>query len=219
MLELICLGGFVLSVGGQVFKNRLADNAIRRNREYITPDNRSISEKVSSFVKDYFYTIVPGYNIVRAVKLFLKNDKEYTLERRSKLDNYERIKKIEVPVINEKESVKKTEKTGEKNMKESSQPVLVNDMKKKNKKQELNDEIKNILEQIFMSEDISYLKQVNRTYYNKSMALREEYKISKGKVSDIELKDLFRRIEIYDSICTKAYDKIHSLKEEKLRTM
>ena len=65
MLELLLYASPIVATGVQIFKNNMAKNIIERSGYEITAEDRSVSEVLSSFVKDYFYILVPGYNLYK----------------------------------------------------------------------------------------------------------------------------------------------------------
>ena len=73
----ILLGMFGGSVFFRTIKNWAADNKIKRQGFMITSDPRSIIERIISFIKENFYHIVPVYNILHSLRIFISNDEEY----------------------------------------------------------------------------------------------------------------------------------------------
>ena len=65
IINFLIFGGPVLSTGLHLFKNNIAKNIIERDGFVITKDNRSLSEKISTIIKNYAYFIVPVNNLVK----------------------------------------------------------------------------------------------------------------------------------------------------------
>ena len=86
---------FLSSCGFTAIKNINADAKIERNGYKISEDNRSPLEIAISFIKDYFFLIIPFYNIFKSVKLLFSNDTEYASKRFADLQDRERISVIE----------------------------------------------------------------------------------------------------------------------------
>lgn len=99
MIGTILFSTTAISTILHLVKNNAADNGIRRSGKIISKDNRSLSEKLISFLKDYAYLAVPGLNLVKSFKKFISDDITYRNERLAKLSEYERIqdKKVETP--------------------------------------------------------------------------------------------------------------------------
>ena len=64
-------------------KNNAAKHKIERKGYIVNPDRRSITEKTISFVKDYFFLLVPFYNIKKSFKILLTKDEDYANERQA----------------------------------------------------------------------------------------------------------------------------------------
>ena len=118
---------FLLSTGIVATKNVAADSKIERQGYKVNPDNRSIFESGISFIKDYFFLIVPIYNIIKAFKIFLSNDTEYANKRFEILQDRERISDVVVDhdevvpseVLSEEETIEdKNEETVSTNVEE-----------------------------------------------------------------------------------------------------
>lgn len=212
MLELLLYVSPIVATGVQIFKNNMAKNIIERSGYEITAEDRSVSEVVSSFVKDYFYILVPGYNLYRAFKLFIKEDKEYASQRRSKLDYYERIKPIKKPEVVEtpvvKVEPKKEVKKELKSTKTSSQPVKTSSAK---------DDINELISQISNCDDIGFLYKIKFEYKSKSSLLREEHKSKKAQGASVsELNKIVSRIKIYDRVFVEARDRLEYVKSQEM---
>ena len=87
----VCTGLFGASTIITAAKNNGAKHRIERSGLIVTPDNRSASEKVISFIKDYFYLIVPGYNIYKSMKKFFTKESVYAAERLELYKDRDRI--------------------------------------------------------------------------------------------------------------------------------
>ncbi|MDD6271907.1 MAG: hypothetical protein PUA90_00095 [bacterium] len=210
IINFLIFGGPVLSTGLHLFKNNIAKNIIERDGFVITKDNRSLSEKISTIIKNYAYVIVPVYNLVKSVRLFIKNDKVYASERRSDLDSCGRIKTKEETIKEDKKpNVAKVETIEEK-------PTINNNIvpEKLNTVAEINE----LINQVSNSDDISFLYQIKFTYKSRSMMLREEHKNKRlsGKVKASELNALADRIDIYDRVFIAARDRLKYIKSQSM---
>ncbi|MGM9877774.1 MAG: hypothetical protein ACI33S_03900 [Bacilli bacterium] len=210
IINFLIFGGPILSAGLHLFKNNIAKNIIERDGFVITKDNRSLSEKISTIIKNYAYVIVPVYNLIKSVKLFIKNDKVYASERKSDLDSCGRIKTKENTNKEDKKSnIAKIETIEEK-------PVINNNIVPE--KINTIDEINELINQVSNSDDMSFLCQIKFTYRSKSMMLREEHKNKRlsGKVKASELNALADRIDIYDKVFIAARDRIKYIKSQSM---
>lgn len=105
MLGTLLFWTFPISTVLHVVKNNAADNSIKRSGLIITSDERSISEQVISFLKEYAYLVVPVYNVVKSFKKFIKSDSEYAKERLTKLREYGRIESKSNSIVKKENTV------------------------------------------------------------------------------------------------------------------
>lgn len=114
MLFNICAACFGISTLVKIAKDHGAKSYIERNEKVkVKSDKRSFSEKAFDFLKDYFYLLVPGYNIFKSFQILRIRESEYALYRKSILADRERLEKIE-----EKEEPKFDIKKAEDELKE-----------------------------------------------------------------------------------------------------
>lgn len=205
MLELLLYLGPLVSGGIQLFKNNMADNYIRRNGYNITEDNRTSTEKISSFIKDYIYILVPFYNYYKAYQLFTLDDRQYINKRKNKLDIYERLKVIE----NEEEKKKEVKKEVKKQEKNNE----VNLLEKQSKKRSISNDINELIDEISHSDDIGFLYQIKFEYKTRGNNLRKEYNDKKSNgAAKTELNSIVKKVMIYDKVFIQARDRLEVVK-------
>ena len=118
MIWNICAGLFLVStleegVKQYTFRKKLEREGLEIN------DNRSVPETIISFLKDYVYLLVPGYNIFKSSKeLFGDEDTYYTnrlitLNKRKIVRNVSetKVEKKALPVKKEKKTVEVKKET------------------------------------------------------------------------------------------------------------
>ena len=62
----VCAGLFGNSAILTAAKNNAAKHKVERQGYRVHPDRRSLTERTISFIKDYFFLIVPGYNLYKS---------------------------------------------------------------------------------------------------------------------------------------------------------
>ena len=183
----LCLLMFAASGLTLCFKNDVANNIIKRKGFEITKDPRSTSEKVSSAFKDYFYLLVPFYNVYKTFKLITTNDNTYASARESLLKERNRlVKKEDKKIVVKKEEEKKEVK---------SEPII--------QKQVINHDFnKSYYESLVELKDYYYdLDQKYRLEYQKLVSLKttkEEKEVVLSKIIDVDnkYKEIIRKIMI-----------------------
>lgn len=147
---------------------------------YEINDNRSITEKVISYIKEYFHVLIPVYNVFKSGKKLFSDEDAYYTNRFNKLN-----KKGIIKEISKKEEVKETPKKEvqeeKKTVTKTNKPSL-NNTKSENKGYTL-EEMNNI-----------------RNYYAKQdKELRARYKLLKSKGASVqELNQLVATIKEVD---------------------
>lgn len=218
-----CIITSLLSAGVQLFKNNMANAAIKRKGYNISSDNRSKSEILSSFIKDYFYILVPGVNIYKAFKLFMKDDNSYALERKSKLEKYERLNHDEKDTKDttiKKESIKDVFKKGfnegVQKVVDNRQPIKIRkNIKPKENKSCPKDDISKLIDTINDCNDINYLLNLKNIYREKATKLRIEYKNKQNSMSENEKRLIIQRVKIYDNVFINCRDRLRQLRQLK----
>lgn len=151
----------------------------RLEREgYEIDDNRSTTEKVLGFIRNYAYLLVPVYNIYRAGKKLFKDEDEYYASRFNS--------------FNKKGLLVKREE-----IKEKEQPKQVKEVKK-----EVKSEPKKVVN--VQSENKGYtideMIHMRNYYMNQDRRLRARYKTLKEKgASASEINEVVRTIKEVDS--------------------
>ncbi len=168
-LESVLFWMFAGSTAVTVGKDIAAKHKIERMGFKVNPDNRSILEIASSFIKDYFFLLIPVVNVVKAIKKFIKNDTEYANERLQKLEERERISSA----VKEEPKKEKVEV-----VKEESKKETVEKVKEEPKKQVVN--MEENLEDNFRREELL------RYYYDmdKKLRVRHQKLISMNKIKE-----------------------------------
>ena len=117
MLFNICAACFGISTLVKIAKDNGAKSYIERNDDVrVKSDERSFSEITFDFLKDYFYLLVPGYNIFKSFQILRIKESEYALYRKSILADRERLeKKKEAPKFDIKKAENELEELREKN--------------------------------------------------------------------------------------------------------
>ncbi len=153
----------------------------RLEREgYEIDDNRSTTEKVLGFIRNYAYLLVPVYNIYRAGKKLFREEDEYYTSRFNSFNKKGLLVKREE--VKEKEQPKQVEQVKEVKREAKSEPKKVINVQSENKGYTL-EEMNNI-----------------RNYYAKQdKELRARYKLLKSKgASAKELNQLVATIKEVD---------------------
>lgn len=151
----------------------------RLEREgYEIDDNRSTTEKVLGFIRNYAYLLVPVYNIYRAGKKLFKDEDEYYASRFNS--------------FNKKGLLVKREE-----VKEKEQPKQVKEVKR-----EVKSEPKKVVN--VQSENKGYtideMIHMRNYYMNQDRRLRARYKTLKEKgASASEINEVVRTIKEVDS--------------------
>ena len=151
----------------------------RLEREgYEIDDNRSTTEKVFGFIRNYAYLLVPVYNIYRAGKKLFKDEDEYYASRFNS--------------FNKKGLLVKREE-----VKEKEQPKQVKEVKR-----EVKSEPKKVVN--VQSENKGYtideMIHMRNYYMNQDRRLRARYKTLKEKgASASEINEVVRTIKEVDS--------------------
>ena len=113
MLFNICAACFGISTLVKIAKDHGAKSYIERNEKVkVKSDKRSFSEKAFDFLKDYFYLLVPGYNIFKSFQILRIRESEYALYRKSILADRERLEKVEEVEEKKSENESKENKSG-----------------------------------------------------------------------------------------------------------
>jgi len=109
-----CLGFFGASTFIKLAKDYGAKKNIERKGLHVISDPRSFVERTFSFVNDYFYLLIPGYNIYKTFQLIRINGNEYAGYREAILEDRERIiTKEQWDIMHGIKPVKKEEKKEE----------------------------------------------------------------------------------------------------------
>ena len=104
----------------------------RLEREgYEIDDNRSTTEKVLGFIRNYAYLLVPVYNIYRAGKKLFKDEDEYYASRFNSFNKKGLLVKREE--VKEKEQPKQVEQAKEVKREVKSEPKKVVNVQSENK--------------------------------------------------------------------------------------
>ena len=129
----ICGPMLVVSAIMKSTKNSGAKHKIERQGFVVTKDKRSVSERTISFIKDNFYLLIPGYNLIKSFRMFVTNDVTYAEDRKKvyidremlvekkKKEEKKDLPKAKVPSKKE-ETVKTTEKADVKKTEKAINP-------------------------------------------------------------------------------------------------
>ena len=99
MFFTVCNIMFWLSASVKVCYNLIADSKINRKGYDVNLDERHPIKQVGSFMKDYFYLFIPGYNIFKTFGVFSDGIRYYTSMRFLDLKERGRITKhVDRPV-------------------------------------------------------------------------------------------------------------------------
>ncbi len=211
----------LITSGIQIYKNCQAKKIIEKEGYLILEDHRDDTTKYLSFIKDYFYILIPFYNLYRGLKLVLISNKEYAKIRREKLFKLKLIENsnnnVEIKKIDYKDKAKGfITKTNDK-----IKSYIYN-------KNNTNNET--ILDIINNTTDIEYLNRLKIIYIRKSQFLREKYYVVRKEYDSNKSKEIFyklnsivNRVIIYDNIYKEILNRINYLdsnfKEKKLRNL
>ena len=108
----VIYGSIGLSTLITLGNNASSNSRIRRKGYKIKSIfNNSIFENIKYFIKDYLVLLIPGVNIIRAIKAVAKKDSEFDSERIALLTDRDRLEKIkkEEPAKKEPEKAKEPE--------------------------------------------------------------------------------------------------------------
>ena len=153
----------------------------RLEREgYEIDDNRSTTEKVLEFIRNYAYLLVPGYNIYRAGKKLFREEDEYYASRFNSFNRKGLLVKRE---IKEKEQPKQVEQVKEVKKEVKSEPKKVVNVQSENKGYTIDEMI-----------------HMRNYYMSQDRTLRARYKTLKEKgASASEINEVVRIIKEVDS--------------------
>ncbi len=154
----------------------------RLEREgYEIDDNRSTTEKVLGFIRNYAYLLVPVYNIYRAGKKLFKDEDEYYASRFNSFNKKGLLVKREE--VKEKEQSKQVEQAKEVKREVKSEPKKVVNVQSENKGYTIDEMI-----------------HMRNYYMNQDRRLRARYKTLKEKgASASEINEVVRTIKEVDS--------------------
>lgn len=155
----------------------------RLEREgYEIDDNRSTTEKVLGFIRNYAYLLVPVYNIYRAGKKLFKDEDEYYASRFNSFNKKGLLVKRE-EVKEKKEQPKQVEQAKEVKKEAKSEPKKVVNVQSENKGYTIDEMI-----------------HMRNYYMNQDRRLRARYKTLKEKgASASEINEVVRTIKEVDS--------------------
>lgn len=192
MLWNICSILFVASIGAEGLKEYTFRKRLEREG-YEINDNRTTTEKVLSFIRNYAYLLVPGYNIYKAGKKLFSEEDVYYNKRFNSFKSKGLIKKIN------KEEVKES--------KEETKEI------KKEVKEEPKKEIKKEVKQEEKGYTLEEMINMKNYYANQDKTLRNKYKTLKEKgASTSTLNDIVRTIKEVDK---KYYELDEAILKEK----
>lgn len=115
----VLIGIFGVSALAAFLNNKAIKDRIERNGEYIDYTDSSVTERITYFLQDYAYLLVPIYNFKKSVidNFFKKTAKTYEDERRAKYVERKLIRKYEgdkKPLFHKFKKVEKETKEEEK---------------------------------------------------------------------------------------------------------
>lgn len=203
------------AVGIKLAKEYFANKRIEKNGYKITKGDREVQEVVYDILKEYTYCLVPIRNIKKSWKLIWGSNKKYANQKLAKLQEQDRIEKLEEieaePIVEEKP--KKPETKPEKTAPKKNQELVVD---------EYVDEINN-------STNVEFISSVKTTYRQKSLELRERHAKLKSMIATStndefkkkcrkEMSSIARRVNAYDKIFVAARDRLFELKQKNQST-
>ncbi len=175
----ICAGLFLVSALEEGVKQYTFRKRLEREGLEIS-DNRSVPETTISFIKDYAYLLVPGYNIYKSSKELFGNEDTYYTNKLSSLYKRKVIRSVgENDVVKKDSLVTEKKKTVEVKREETKKPVI---------------------KPVTGNSTLEELKQEKREYYRKDQELRAKYKKLKELNASAEtLSDIVRKIKTIDA--------------------
>ncbi len=204
MLFNICAACFGISTLVKIAKDHGAKSYIERNEKVkVKSDKRSFSEKAFDFLKDYFYLLVPGYNIFKSFQILRIRESEYALYRKSILADRERLEKVEEVEEKKSENESKENKSGkliEKPIEES----IDNQIKKEQIRKEPSLEERKAF---YLSLDQKYRKILAELEVKNASNAEKNVIIRKLINVDNEYKRIIRLIEIEKEISSLNSEK------------
>lgn len=203
MLFNICAACFGISTLVKIAKDHGAKSYIERNEKVkVKSDKRSFSEKAFDFLKDYFYLLVPGYNIFKSFQILRIRESEYALYRKSILADRERLEKVEEVEEKKSENESKENKEENKNGKLIEKPIEESIDKQIKKEPSLEER-----KAFYLSLDQKYRKILAELEVKNASNAEKNVIIRKLINVDNEYKRIIRLIEIEKEISSLNNEK------------
>lgn len=186
MIWNICAGLFLVStleegVKQYTFRKKLEREGLEIN------DNRSVPETIISFLKDYVYLLVPGYNIFKSSKELFGDEDTYYTNRLITLNKRKIVRNVSETKVEKKAlPVKKEKKTVE--------------VKKETSKDKVQETKKTVVKPVTGNSTLEELKQEKAEYYRRDQELRAKYKrLRELNASPETLSELVGKIKAIDA--------------------
>lgn len=186
MIWNICAGLFLVSTLEEGVKQYTFRKRLEREKLEIN-DNRSVPETVISFIKDYAYLLVPGYNVFKSSKELFGDEDTYYTCRLATLNKRKIVRNVSEAKVEKKAlPVKEEKKTAE--------------VKREAPKAKAQETRKPAVKPVTGNSTLEELKEEKAKYYKRDQELRAKYKkLKELNASQEELSDLVGKIKVIDA--------------------